>query len=95
MIEIVRSILACLLLAAFVWAAASNLALAILALLKRWRGSLVPIVGGVLGLAGCLISPWPLLRAWCWVPPLVDLGCLPLIASTLFWLAFRPKDQKP
>jgi len=48
-------------------------------------GSRVPLVGGCAGCLGLLLGPWPQLRAWCWVPLLLDLGCLPMVAQAAWW----------
>ena len=37
--------------------------------------SLIPVVGGLIGVVGILILPIPGARHFWWVPPIVDLGC--------------------
>jgi hypothetical protein len=78
---------ACLLLLFFLLAAIANAQM----LIRRMRGpsgpSLVPVLGGLSGMVGMLIMPWPSVRIWAWVPLLLDVGSVPIIAMTLFYLA--------
>ena len=58
-----------------------------LLLILRWwvwkaRFSLGPIMGGSLGMIGVLLLPLGELRPFWWVPPLLDIGCVPLLLCT-------------
>jgi hypothetical protein len=48
-------------------------------LLRGRRESLVPFLGGISGCFALLICPVPGAARWAWLPPLLDIGCLPLI----------------
>jgi len=61
-------------------------------MLKKQRGSLVPVLGGLLVCGGMLMYPDGGLRCWAWGPLVLDIGCLPMIAAAL-WAVFR--DRKP
>ena len=37
--------------------------------------SLIPLVGGVLGVVGALLAPYPAVQRFWWVPLVVDPGC--------------------
>ncbi len=74
------------LLLVWVVAGASNALIVLLWLLKRRRASLIPIVGGLAGAAGLLLSPLGALHKWWWVPPVVDPGTLPLVVPTVVWV---------
>ena len=50
--------------------------------LRRRRGSLVPLVGGLAGISACFTLPYHALRSWWYVPLLIDLGSLPLLVLT-------------
>jgi hypothetical protein len=47
---------------------------------------MVPLVGGVLVTAGCLVAPAGPVRSLWWVPLVVDLGCVPMLAMTAGFL---------
>lgn len=72
---------ASVLLASFAICAIGNVVGPIIARYQRQSFSLVPIIGGVAGAVGCAIAPWESLRAWWWVAPLVDVGCLPALTA--------------
>lgn len=63
------------------WIVCVNFAIVYLFRQHGRRGSLVPIIGGVFGAAGCLIAPWPVLNSLWWFPPLIDLGCIPMLLA--------------
>ncbi|MCJ7729954.1 MAG: hypothetical protein MUO27_08780 [Sedimentisphaerales bacterium] len=58
------------------WIIAANYAVAILWFLRRKRGSLLPIVGGVLFALAMFRFPLLGVRKWAWLPLVLDLGCL-------------------
>ena len=42
-----------------------------------FRGiSLIPVIGGLAGAIGCLLSPSPTIRMLWWIPPIIDPGCV-------------------
>jgi hypothetical protein len=68
------------LLAIFFYAAIGQ----IVGILGARRGksfSLVPLIGGLAGMCGLLIIPYPPARVYWWLPLLLDIGCLPLLAA--------------
>ena len=51
---------------------------------KDCSGSVAPIFGGLFGALGLLLMPVGTLSdrfLWCWVPLVLDLGCLPYLLS--------------
>jgi hypothetical protein len=60
---------------------ASNYGIALRFILRGRRGSLVPILGGLLVCVGMLLYPGGLTRPWAWVPLLLDIGCLPMMVA--------------
>jgi hypothetical protein len=50
---------------------------------RRSFESLVPLVGGVIGLIGLLICPAAQLRPLWWIPLILDFGCLPLLFAVI------------
>jgi hypothetical protein len=63
---------------------------------SRKGGSLVPLVGGVLVTAACLVAPAGPVRSLWWVPLVGDLGCVPMLALTagsLLWVAISRQRQ--
>ena len=52
--------------------------------------SMVPIIGGVLGMVACLAAPSVAVQRLWWIPPVLDPGCVLLIALVLGNLIWRP-----
>lgn len=61
------------------WAIALNMRTIILRYCGREPGSVVPLVGGILGAVALLTWPSGAVRAFWWVPFIVDLGSIPLL----------------
>lgn len=70
-----------------------NIALVCRAIFRHWRGTLIPIVGGVCGMIGILIIPCYQLRTYCWIPLLMDVGCGPLIVGGVISVLFLRKSN--
>jgi len=52
--------------------------------------SVIPLLGGLLGAAGFLLAPSPLLNRLWWAPLILDVGSIPLAATTAYhWLKRR------
>jgi hypothetical protein len=66
----------------FVWVAALNLWGAIQGYRGRWKGSLVPVIGGIAGAAAIIIYPDPDVHYLWFLPLLLDIGCVPILALT-------------
>jgi hypothetical protein len=45
--------------------------------------SFAPFVGGLCGVGALRLAPFEPLHAWWWVPPVVDVGCVPLVVLGL------------
>ena len=67
----------------FLCVALSHLGLAVRWYVYAKSASLVPLVGGLAGVAACFTLPFPALRRWWWTPLIVDLGSAYLVATTL------------
>lgn len=59
----------------------------------KYRSSLVPLVGGLFGFVGCLVSPFALLNYLCWAPLILDIGCVPSIVATILYLISNRSRQ--
>lgn len=79
---ILRWINTVLLLLFFVAGTACNYNIIIQWYTKKKTASFLPIVSGLFGMIGLLIIPLEGARAWFWVPPVVDVGCVPLLVCT-------------
>jgi hypothetical protein len=78
-----------LLLLLSIWISLANWAVVIRGLRGRGHASWIPIVGGLLGAAGCWLAPdGALLDVW-WVPFIVDFGSAPGCVVTLGYLLLR------
>jgi hypothetical protein len=65
-------------------------------LVMQLRGrhiSFLPLLGGIAGAGAMLIEPSGTLRAWCWLPFVVDLGSLPYVLGVGFFFAKRARDM--
>jgi hypothetical protein len=78
-----------LLLIFFAVCAVGNIVIVVRGYLYQERASLAPLLGGIAGAVGVLLLPWPAARSWWWLPLLLDLGCVPAVASTLLFLFVR------
>ena len=67
------------------WAIAGNLWITFGGLLKQRKATetLIPFVGGLIGMVGVLLLPVSGVRHFWWVPLLVDLGCGPMLAAVV------------
>jgi hypothetical protein len=50
---------------------------------RKSRESLVPFAGGLAGMIGMLVLPVDGVHSFCWIPPVVDLGCVPLFVAVI------------
>ncbi len=57
----------------------------------------MPLLGGLLGCSGILISPWQFVDGYWWLPFILDWGSIPGLVFTLLYFAFgKAKDgSKP
>jgi hypothetical protein len=51
--------------------------------------SMVPLIGGMLGVIGCLTAPSTTIHRLWWVPLVVDPGCALMFAVTFVFLLWR------
>lgn len=56
---------------------------------KKKSPSWIPLLGGVSGVMCCLILPVPSLKAVWWIPLILDLGSVPGLVYTIFFLLRR------
>jgi hypothetical protein len=56
--------------------------------LFKIHNSWVPLIGGVSGILGALVSPVETIRHLWWLPLLLDFGCIPGFLYTLVVLLF-------
>ncbi len=80
-----------LLLLVFAISAAGNLRILVRTILRRTERceSLVPLVGGLCGTGGLLILPAEALRAYWWLPLVLDVGAAPIVCYALAWQIVR------
>ncbi len=82
-LEFARWILGGLCLVIFSLIALGNCAVAWNWFVHHKRGSMFPVFGGLLGAIGVLLLPIENSSQWWWLPPLLDLGCVPIV---IIWL---------
>lgn len=51
---------------------------------------MILFMGGVAGLIGMALCPIPKAWMFCWVPPLLDLGCVPAVVA----IVRGPSEEK-
>lgn len=71
----------------FLVCAAGNGVGVIIGRVRNRSFSVVPFVGGVSGVLGCVIAPSKAVNRYWWIPPLVDLGCIPLLVVLAIYFA--------
>jgi hypothetical protein len=84
-----------ILLAASLWCIVGNYWIAFSCFVTKKSATAIPFVGGILGMIGLLLLPSPGWSQFWWVPPIVDLGCVPLIGATVVHLLRRKASSKP
>ncbi len=67
----------------FLLCAVGNLALTVRWYARQKHASLVPLIGGVSGALACFTVPFTALRGVWWIPLLLDIGTVPLLALTV------------
>jgi hypothetical protein len=58
---------------------------------------MIPVICGVFVAAALVMTPIEFLHGYWWMPLILDLGCAPMLALTLGYLAWRTirkHDQK-
>ena len=91
-INIVKWILVVVLLSCFFWIAIMNGTIFWQSHIKKEQtSSWIPLIGGLFGLCALIIMPVENVIYWCWLPLLLDWGCLPGITETIIWFI---KDMK-
>jgi hypothetical protein len=79
----------------FVWVTSLNLWITVRWYIWHRPGSRVPLAGGLLGVFALLIgSPlltgsFDLFECYWWIPFVLDLGSVPLVLHTIFFLLWR------
>lgn len=68
------NMLACALFAAGALVILANWHIAARYWLRRKRGTMVPLFGGLLAAVGMMFSAWEVVSAWAWLAPVFDLG---------------------
>src|SRR5437867_12735756 len=76
------------------WAILGNYSVVVLWYLRRKRGSLAPLFGGVAFGLAMVLCPLPGIRLWAWIPLLLDLGCVYLFGGWLYHHLFKKRDDK-
>lgn len=61
----------------------TNTAIAVLRFTRGRKSSMILIVGGVAAAIGIYALPNSTMHRWFWVPLLVDIGCVPIVAALL------------
>ena len=74
---------------------AANWAVLVGYLATRKRGSMTPLVGGVVAAVAFALSPVTSLRSGWWLPLILDPGCALWAALYLLWaIRRRPADKR-
>lgn len=73
----------------FLYVASLNWAVVWQGIVKRKHSSWVPLVGGLVGVAGLFIVPLDRLHSYWWVPLILDWGCVPGLLHSGWYYALR------
>jgi hypothetical protein len=79
----------------FLWVALGNVVLVLRSRALGKRSCLVPLIGGLAGMAACFLLPFPWLAHWWWVPLIADLGSGFLFGVTAVFLVWRAIKGSP
>jgi hypothetical protein len=55
---------------------------------RRRNYSVVPLFGGALGAIGIAVAPWPAVRTFWWLPPIVDPGCFSVLFLPFYLVCY-------
>jgi hypothetical protein len=58
---------------------------------SKERSSMIPLIGGVLGVIGLIMSHWKYAVALCWLPIVVDIGCGTMVVGLIQQMIKRPR----
>ncbi len=79
----------------FLLVAVGNLGIALRWYVRGKSGSLVPLLGGLSGIAACVILPFPALRNWWWTPLIADPGSVYLVSTIAVFFMRRAFNGAP
>lgn len=68
------------------WIILANWACVFLSYFGKKHYSTIPLIGGIFGCIGCLLSPFETLNEFWWVPLVADIATIPLLICTLVFL---------
>jgi len=77
----------------FTWIATCNLWIVLHYYFRMKHGSLIPGVGGIIGVLAIIMAPLEAFKHYWWIPLFVDIGCIPLLIITIVFF-FRGKHKK-
>src|SRR6267378_4360897 len=85
----------------FVYVSTLNWMMVWAAIFRGKHSSWIPLVGSFFGVLGLKYIPIVRLHSWCWLPLILDWGCLPELLSTAWFFASgkhrlpRPPPSQP
>jgi hypothetical protein len=86
--DVLHWVLVGFLLAFFGAAAVGNCVMLAQSYFQKRFHSPIRLIGGVAGTIACLIAPSQWLQHYWWIPPIADIGCVPLMSLTVIWLIY-------
>ncbi len=81
----------------FAWIAFSNLWIILRFYLYGKRGSMFPLIGGLMGVFGICFAPSDTLKHYWWVPLVLDPGSLFMILYTIMFVVtgkYKKRESK-
>jgi hypothetical protein len=94
-IDIIRWVLAGLLAGTWLLIAGGHVLSLIGAAIRKGSTSFIPVIGGVAGALSLLVCPLPGSSYWAWLPPILDLGCIPMLIAMAYLSATQRRSPKP
>lgn len=91
--EVIRWVIAALLAFMGGWVIVMNYACVVVWLARRKHSSTVPLFGGLFFAGAMLLCPLPGVRTFAWLPLVVDIGCLPLLAQCMYSFGIQRKHK--
>jgi hypothetical protein len=93
-LDIIRWVIAGLLAAFWLLCAGGNLMSLIGAAMRKGSTSFILFIGGVVGALSFFICPLPGTARWAWLPPLLDIGSIPVTLAMLYGFITRRRSSR-
>ena len=92
--QVIRLVVGALFSLTFLGSMLCNVSIPLRFLVRKQRGSMMPLVGGTSGMLALLCLPVEALHQWWWVPLVVDPGCALMLVGVVFKIALGSRGSE-